>query len=651
MLLITGSTGFVGRHFTYRALERDLAMFALARGRDGASARDRVVAAVDAAAASYYEVLDTRHLTALCGVLDGDITVPLCGVDADWIAEHSGSVDEFWHIAASVEFDERKAESIYRQNVDGTRNALALAAALGVKRFIYVSTAYTAGRATGLIAEELHPGPREFNNCYERTKWQAEHLVAERCAEHGIAYTIVRPSIVIGPSTTKRTGGSETGVYGFSRQLKMFEPLLTANGAPIAISGDPDTPVNVVPVDRVVEEMLAIRDSGAEMEGRVFHVTADNAPLVGPSIAHCCELVGVPPIDVRPHHAPETPLEVLVARRIEFYSSYLHFPKTFARARKGGVSVSLGDLRQFIHASLREHRRETADVTLRRVTVTSQDGCLLAAYDGGTAQKGTVVFVNAFGMPAEFMMPLARDLMDEYRVVTWECRGVPSLSGDLSKSNAGLDNHVGDLNAILEAVSVVEPVHVVGWCSGTSVAHRFARVFPDKVASLSLLNGAYFLSGVATTKFQETVRLMMPQIANNPAMATFFFTLLFQRRESDLEEGLGQVQHLLDGIHPSVLHMTSLPFQSARSLYRYALLINATFEDPEERFVGTVERPTLLVAGKKDQVAHYEGSTAVASRCPAAEIVVSEIGDHYSFYFDNRTRREIVSFIDGASAA
>jgi pimeloyl-ACP methyl ester carboxylesterase len=246
-------------------------------------------------------------------------------------------------------------------------------------------------------------------------------------------------------------------------------------------------------------------------------------------------------------------------------------------------------------------------------------------------------------------MPLARDLMKEYRVVTWECRGVPNLSGELSKANAGLDIHMGDLNAILETLSVVEPVHVVGWCSGTSVAHRFARVFPDKVASLSLLNGAYFLEGVATTKFQETVRLMMPRIANNASLSAFFFKLLFQRRGSGMEEQQTQVNHLLDGIHPAVLHMTSLPFQSARSLYRYALLINATFEDPEERFVGAVERPTLLVAGKKDQVAHYEGSTAVAKRSPGAQIYVSESGDHYSFYFDNQIRKEIVSFIGDVS--
>src|SRR5262249_27915559 len=110
-----------------------------------------------------------------------------------------------------------------------------------------------------------------------------------------------------------------------------------------------------------------------------------------------------------------------------------------------------------------------------------------------------------------------------------------------------------------------------------------------------------------------------------------------------------QVNHLLDGIHPAVLHMTSLPFQSARSLYRYALLINATLEDPEERFLGAVERPTLLIAGKKDQVAHYEGSTAVADKWPAAEIFVSEDGDHYSFYFDSQIRGEIKSFIGNAS--
>ncbi|MFO0562398.1 MAG: SDR family oxidoreductase [Polyangiales bacterium] len=568
MLLVTGGTGFVGSHFLYRALERKLELLALARGADAAAARGRLEKAVHDAAASYYEAVDSSLFAGLVGVAAGDITAPRCGVDDDWLARWRGRVSEVWHIAASVEFEERKAASIRQQNVDGTDNALELARALGASRFIYVSTAYTAGKICGDVPSTRHPGPRQFNNCYEQSKWEAEELVARRAPALGLSYAIVRPSIVVGPSTTKRTGGTETGIYGFLRELRRIKRLLSESGEQIAIKGDPDSELNLIPVDKVVDEMLALRAEGIGESGAVHHLTATGGPKVGPAIAVACEVAGVPVIRLIPDYVPESPLETLMGKRVAFYSSYLQEPKRFVRVHPWRSEVSLADLRRFLSESMREHQRDTAETALERSTVTAVDGSALAAYEGGQARRGTVVFVNAYGMPADFALPLARQLPD-YRFLTWECRGVPNLSGHLSRESSGLDVQVSDLSALLDARGVTGPVHLVGWCSGTAVVHRFARRYAERVCSVALLNGSFPLPGSATTQFQDNVRQVMPKIAADPAMATFFFRLLFERKGQG--EGTAQVHHLLDGIHPSVLHLTSLPFQSARSLYRYAL--------------------------------------------------------------------------------
>ncbi len=647
MLLVTGGTGFLGSHFLYRALERKLEVLALARGADAAAARGRLEKAVHDAAASYYEAVDSSLFSSLAGVTAGDITLPTCGVSEEWLARWRGRVSELWHVAASVEFEERKAASIRQQNVDGTDNALELARALGASRFIYVSTAYTAGKITGEVPSARHPGPRQFNNCYEQSKWEAEELVARRASALGLSYTIVRPSIVVGPSTTKRTGGTETGIYGFLRELRRIKRLLSESGEQIAIKGDPDSELNLIPVDKVVDEMLALRAEGLGESGAVHHLTATGGPKVGPAIAVACEVAGVPAIRLVPDYVPESPLETLMGKRVAFYSSYLQEPKRFARVRPSRCEVSLEDLRRFLSESMREHQRDTAETALERSTVTAADGSVLAAYEGGQARRGTVVFVNAYGMPADFALPLTRQLAADYRVLTWECRGVPNLSGHLSRESAGLDVQVSDLSALLEARGVVGPVHLVGWCSGTAVVHRFARRYPERVRAVALLNGSFPLPGSATTQFQDNVRVVMPKIAADPAMATFFFRLLFERRGEG--EGTAQINHLLDGIHPSVLHLTSLPFQSARSLYRYALLVNAALEDCEERFVGTVSCPALVLSGRRDQVAHFEGSRALVARWPQARLALSDDGDHYSFYFDEGTRGEIASFITATS--
>ena len=52
-------------------------------------------------------------------------------------------------LAANLRYHERHRASIVEDNVAGTREAVRLAASLGCRRFVYVSTAYTCGRRTG----------------------------------------------------------------------------------------------------------------------------------------------------------------------------------------------------------------------------------------------------------------------------------------------------------------------------------------------------------------------------------------------------------------------------------------------------------------------------------------------------------------------
>ena len=137
----------------------------------------------------------------------GDLTAPRLGLGErhDEIAAGVGTVI---HSAASVAFD-LPIEEARAINVEGTRRVLDFAGAVpDLQRVAYVSTAYVAGDRRGTVYED----DREtgtFRNSYERSKHEAEAVVRSST----LPWTIARPSIIVGESTTGWTASFNV-LYG-----------------------------------------------------------------------------------------------------------------------------------------------------------------------------------------------------------------------------------------------------------------------------------------------------------------------------------------------------------------------------------------------------------------------------------------------------
>jgi thioester reductase-like protein len=262
-LLLTGATGFVGMEVLARFLERsDDHVVALVRADDDEHAAARLRATLEGAC------LDAGAHEDRVTALAGDLTAPRLGLGERWdeLAQRVGAIV---HGAASVAFDLSLEES-RRINVEGTRRMLELAHACpGLTRFTYVSTAYVAGDRRGTVYED-DPGGGRFRNPYERTKHEAERLVAA-CRED-MEVTIVRPSIVVGDHRTGWTAAFNV-LY---TPLRAFE----AGVIPV-VPARRRSPVDVVPVDYVADAVHALAEA-PEAAGQTFHVVAgDCASTVG----------------------------------------------------------------------------------------------------------------------------------------------------------------------------------------------------------------------------------------------------------------------------------------------------------------------------------------------------------------------------------
>ncbi len=212
-----------------------------------------------------------RALESISGarieVLTGDIVDMHLGLDG---REYQRLVEESTHIfhLAAVSSLRLPVDVARRVNVDGTRNVLELARECKrLERLVYFSTCYVSGDRVGVIAEDELENHQSFRNAYEETKYLAERLV-ER-SKMQIPVTIIRPSTVVGDSATGAIDRFE-GPY-YLGMLLVLSPLVL----PLPLPGNGVAPLNVVPVDFVVEATWNLTQNPAAA-GKTVHLVDPN---------------------------------------------------------------------------------------------------------------------------------------------------------------------------------------------------------------------------------------------------------------------------------------------------------------------------------------------------------------------------------------
>ena len=153
-----------------------------------------------------------RHVKALArsqaaaDVVQGLGAEPVDGDVLDYrsLVESMYGAGAVYHIAGMNAMCARSIAPMRRINVDGTRNAVRAAAAAGVRRLVYTSSAATLGETKGTVGSEDSSHRGWFLSSYEQTKYEAEQVaLGERV---GVEVVAVNPSSVQGPGRVTGTG-------------------------------------------------------------------------------------------------------------------------------------------------------------------------------------------------------------------------------------------------------------------------------------------------------------------------------------------------------------------------------------------------------------------------------------------------------------
>ena len=120
----------------------------------------------------------------------------------DWAAALNG-VDTVIHLAARVhvmnEISADPLSDFRRTNVQGTAHLARSAAALGVKRLVYVSSIKVNGEETLAGQQYTELDCASPQDPYGISKWEAEQELYKIATETGLQIVIVRPPLVYGP--------------------------------------------------------------------------------------------------------------------------------------------------------------------------------------------------------------------------------------------------------------------------------------------------------------------------------------------------------------------------------------------------------------------------------------------------------------------
>jgi amino acid adenylation domain-containing protein/thioester reductase-like protein len=278
-VLLTGATGYLGAHLLHELLTTTSAVvYTIVRGIDDADAYDRL----DLTLEDYFGRGFLARHKGRVRVWSGDLAAPRLGLKEGLWQELTSSADAVLHSAALVKHYGHR-EEFDRNNVEATRQLIALAETGAKKSFHHVSTlSVLMGHAPGkrhliFTEDDLDLGQRS-DNAYVATKVEAERLVLEARAR-GLAAQIFRVGNI---SVNSQTGSLQSNIKDNAFFLRL-RALVSLGVVPTI-----DDEAEVSFVDKLAQAIRGLMGCGA-IDRETFHlqnphVVRLSEPLTSPEL-------------------------------------------------------------------------------------------------------------------------------------------------------------------------------------------------------------------------------------------------------------------------------------------------------------------------------------------------------------------------------
>jgi len=268
-VFLTGATGFVGHHVAHALAAQGADLRLLVRKSS-----------------------NLKNLEGIRGETHlGDL------LDPESLRSGLEGCDALMHVAADYRLWIRDPKSMYRANVDGTRELLRLAREAQVKRVVYTSSVATMHfRTDGLVINEDTPvSLKDMVGHYKRSKFLAEQE-ALKAAQSGQQVILLNPTTPIGPYDWKPTPTGRIFVDFLNRKFPAYM----------------DTGLNLVDVTEVARTHVAALTVGKP--GKRYILGGENLTLKQ-ILDKMAAITGIP--------SPTTKIPFAVAATYAFFEEWI----------------------------------------------------------------------------------------------------------------------------------------------------------------------------------------------------------------------------------------------------------------------------------------------------------------------------------------
>jgi nucleoside-diphosphate-sugar epimerase len=355
IIALTGATGFLGSHLMASMLSDGYRIIVLGRPKKEETLQKRI-----------FKLLRWFGIEELAGqleLLEIDFLTPMLGIPEEKYKKLCKITGQIIHCASDTSFAERKRDTVFKSNVTSLEGILEFTADANVDYFHYISTAYVAG-ANVTLCKECLPSSSDFLNVYEESKARAENIIAAFCKKKSIRFTIIRPSIVYGDSTTGRSLRFNA-LYFPLQSLKYIRDIylndIENNGGkksnqsgifidekgylflPLRIYLPKEGTLNLIPINYFVNATMNI--IAKPSSGSIYHLTNNFHTKLETISKYNEQLMLVKGVEIIHRRSADNvlrnPAEELFDRFIEPYRSYLSDNRIFDRVNTDLVTDNL----------------------------------------------------------------------------------------------------------------------------------------------------------------------------------------------------------------------------------------------------------------------------------------------------------------------
>jgi len=625
-VLVTGATGFLGSALVSHLLDTaDVNVLCLVRATG--SGEERLYLKLIEAAQSLGIQIEESIIRNRVRCLFGDIESDSCALSESLIAElKERQIHQFWHVAASLRYEDIWKSQIHNQNVKGTHHAVALSIRLDIPEFYYISTAYVSGKKRGRIEEQSYDDTYPHNNQYELSKRLAEMIVCDN-VHRWKRVKIFRPSVVIGSSLTNDSL-SDSGLYGMVSAFHKFRKWVTDRMPeyfkehPIKLFLDDTGSINFAPVDMVIKEAIEISQDNEDNE-LFHHLTNPFANNLTEATRALEKLFTDIKIETTTRFEDLNPIDVIFKSQLDFYIPYMTSDKLFDRRKPYLGRESCFHLddnvlyeycRLYYERLLKSESSTEENVgrkldQLRRQEFICRHGSKFVYYKAGEGPP--ILLVNAYGMSIEAWRWVINSLSDRYTVLIWEGRGISSpASEDGHVIPYSIEEHRDDIVEIFHQEKI-DGAKLITWCSGIKPAALFAHKYPTLVTGI--ISIAPDLTPILedpslTSEWDQNIIFLCKAIQANPSNAIKYVNTIKlilenngKQKKVDLKKD--ELTTVLGMINKRFLSIVLQPFLNEKSISSYAQMLQDYFSRDISMELKTVPIRVDFITGGNDIIA------------------------------------------------